>query len=124
MIAVIDEDLHKSLKEILLSLDFTVYDIRDSGLQGSSDNKVWSFTQRKKAILFTGDLGFSNILRFPLGSHSGICILRYPNEMPIDLINKNIKKLLVKLTPEDYQGNLVIISWDKIRIRRLEQSRS
>ena len=28
----------------------------------------------------------------------------------------------VKLTPENYQGNLVIISWDKIRIRRQEKS--
>ncbi len=118
MNAVIDEDLHRSLGKILASLGYRVFDIRDHHLRGSSDDKIFDFAQKQKAVLFTGDLGFSNIIRFPMGSHFGICILRFSNELSTNSINLQVKNLLNKVKPADYKGNLIILSPGKIRLRR------
>lgn len=120
MNAVIDEDLHRSLSQVLSSLNFNVFDIRDHNLRGSPDDKIFKFAQKKNAVLFSADLGFSNIFNFPLGSHKGICILRFPNEMGTNKINSQVQKLLEKLATKDYSGNLVILSPGKIRVRRFQ----
>lgn len=116
--AVIDEDLHRSLAEPLTKLGFSVYDIRNHDLRGEPDSRIFKFAQEKQAILFSGDLGFSNILDFPLGEHFGICILRYPNEMSTQAINGEVLSSLSKLQAGDFQGNLVILSPGQIRLRR------
>ncbi|MBI5970887.1 MAG: DUF5615 family PIN-like protein [Deltaproteobacteria bacterium] len=45
---------------------------RDCGLRGKSDDAVYAFAQRHGAAIITGDLGFGNIIKFPVGSHRGI----------------------------------------------------
>lgn len=120
MNAVIDEDLHLSLGFTLKSLGFRVFDIRDH-LRGASDDKVFQFAQRKEAILFTVDLGFSNIVAFPLGTHYGIVILRFPNEIQTDLINKLVKAYLKRLKKSDFAKNLIVLSPHSIRIRRYKK---
>ncbi|OGY49286.1 MAG: hypothetical protein A3D39_00460 [Candidatus Buchananbacteria bacterium RIFCSPHIGHO2_02_FULL_39_17] len=118
MNAVIDEDLHRSLADVLKQLGFQIFDVRDHGLRGQSDEKVYAFAQKKKAVLFSADLGFSNILSFPIGTHQSIVILRFPNEMPTEEINRLVFKVLLQIKKEDYTENLIILSPKKIRIRR------
>lgn len=118
MKAVSDEDLHRSLGAILKELGFEVLDIRDYGLRGKSDEDIFNFAQQKEAILFSGDLGFANILKFPLGRHHGIVILRFPNEMQTEMINQIVARLLRKIPEADFAGNLVIISPSSIRLKR------
>lgn len=122
MNAVIDEDLHRSLGITLSQIGFSVFDIRDHGLRGKKDEEIFNFAQKHRAVLFSGDLGFSNILRFPLGMHYGICILRFPNEMPTKAINQEVKILLNKFSPQDYRGNLIIAAPGRLRIRRYKRS--
>ncbi len=124
MKAVIDEDIHRSLTIVLSSLGFKVFDIRDHHLRGKPDDVIFEFAQKHKAVLFTGDLGFSNILHFPPGKHHGIVILRFPNEMSTKTINEELKILLSKLAPEEYRGNLIILSPRNLRIRRLRECHS
>ena len=118
MKAVIDEDLHRSLATILAKLGFEVLDIREHGLRGQPDDKIFHFAQKQKAVLFSGDVGFADIIRYPLGKHFGICVLRFPNEMPTSKINSEVEKQLKKLSFLDYTGNLIILSPSRIRIRR------
>ncbi len=92
MNATIDEDLPRSFSKVLSLLDFSVFDIRDYGLRGHPDDEIFAFAQEKNAVLFSGDLGFSNIIRFPLGSHSGIVILRFPNELSVANMLSETKK--------------------------------
>lgn len=122
MKAVIDEDLPRSLGNTLSKLGFKVYDIRNHGLRGSSDEVIFSFAQRQKAVLFSADLGFANLLQFPVGNHFGIVILRFPNEMSVNEMLKHVKLMLDRLKNEDYIGNLIIASPGKLRIRRREMT--
>lgn len=121
MNAVIDEDLPRSFTFVLSSLGFTPFDVRDHDLRGHFDNEIFDFALSKKAVLFSADLGFANTLTYPIGSHYGIVILRFPNEMTVQLINQEVKKILNNLFYSDYKGNLIIISPQKLRIRRFQQ---
>lgn len=118
MNAVIDEDLPRSFALTLSQLGFTPLDIREHNLSGSTDDEVYKFAKNHTAVLFSADLGFSNILSFPLGTHYGICILRFPNEMSVKETNSMVKQLLKKVRIDDYEGNLIILSPGKLRLRR------
>ncbi len=122
MNAVIDEDLHKSLINVLSNLGFNVFDIRNYDLRGKSDEEIFKFAKDNKAVLFSADLGFSNILDFPLGSHNGIVIFRFSNELSTSYINEAVKSSLIKLRKNDYSGNLIIISPAGIRIKRYKRN--
>ena len=120
MNAVVDEDLPRSFSALLSSLGFTVFDPRDNQLRGASDDVFFQFAQKKHAVLFSADLGFSNIVQFPPGTHEGIVIIRFQNELKTMTVNQEAGRLLRKLLMQDYSGNLVIVSPGKIRIRRFK----
>lgn len=115
---VADEDLPRSTSQLLEELGHDVLDIREYKLCGASDLQVFEFAQAKKAILLSGDMGFSNILQFPVGSHFGIIIAHFPNQMSTKEVNRQLHEKLIDLTSEDIKGNLIILQPGKIRIRR------
>lgn len=115
---VIDEDLPRSTSTFIEKRGWEALDVRDCGLRGKSDDKVFQFAQVESAILLSGDLGFGNLLKFPIGSHSGIVILHFPNEVLIESLHYHLGFALDQLREEDFAGNLVIIEPGKMRIRR------
>jgi len=68
--------------------------------------------------LLTGDLGFANLLAFPLGSHYGIIVARFPNELPPRKINEEIFRGLQGIKDEEIKGSLIILEPGRVRIRR------
>jgi predicted nuclease of predicted toxin-antitoxin system len=114
---VIDEDMPRSTAKVLRTKDYVALDVRDS-LRGKSDNEIFKFAQKEKAVILTGDLGFGNLLRFPIGSHSGIVIAHFPNEVSTSELNNQIIKAFEHLPEIDFTGNLIIIEPGKVRIRR------
>jgi predicted nuclease of predicted toxin-antitoxin system len=91
---LIDEDMPRSLAEVLRAKGFEVLDVRDCGLncglRGGSDDEIFEFAQKERAIILTGDTGFGNLLRFPLGSHCGIVIANFPNEISTAGLNHQV----------------------------------
>jgi len=115
---VIDEDIPRSTAKVIKTRGYEVLDNRDYGLRGKSDEEVFEFAQKGKTVILTGDLGFGNILRFPVGSHGGIFIVHFPNEVSTSELNNQIIKAFDTLTEEDFNGNLIILEPGKIRIRK------
>ena len=115
---VIDEDMPRSTGVALISEGYEVKDVRDHGYRGLGDEEIYTFAQREKAVLLTGDLGFSNILKFPLGQHFGIVVARFPNEMAPREINREIVTSLRVLGENEFKGNLIILEPGRIRIKR------
>ena len=66
----------------------------------------------------TGDTGFGNLLRFPLGSHGGIVIANFPNEISTAGLNHQIGIAFDRIKEADFKSNLIILEPGKIRIRR------
>lgn len=116
---LIDEDMPRSTAKTLRDQGYDVLDVRDCGLRGKSDEDVFKFAQDETAIILTGDWGFSNLLHFPIGSHSGIVIVHFPNEVSTVELNRHILASFANLTEDDFKRNLIILEPGKIRVRRL-----
>ena len=115
---LIDENMPRSTAAVLKEIGHKSMDVRDSNLSGKSDEKIFKFAQREKAVILTADRGFGNILRFPLGKHNGIVIANFPNEMSTAEMNKCLVKQIQNLTEDQIKGGLVIIDSKKVRTRR------
>jgi predicted nuclease of predicted toxin-antitoxin system len=115
---VIDEDMPRSAAKTLITNGFEALDIRDYGLRGKNDDEVFKFAQTNRAVFLTGNLGFGNLLHFPVGTHSGILIAHFPNEISPSELNNQIIKAVLDLKEDDYSGNLIIIEPGKLRIRK------
>ncbi len=115
---IVDEDMPRSTAVVLRNRGFESLDVRDCGLRGKSDDDIFRFAQQVGAIILTGDMGFGNLLHFPIGSHVGIVIAHYPNEVSVSELNNQIIKAFDNLTEADFKGNLIILEPGKIRVRR------
>lgn len=112
---VIDENLPRSLAPALAKLGHNAKDVRDHGLRGKPDEIIFAFVQQEQAILVSGDVGFANLTRFPLGTHQGI---RLPNELSADRRIQEIVKVFESLKNVALTGVLVVVSPGRVRIRR------
>ena len=115
--AVVDEDLPRIIDTVLEGLGWEVFDVRDVGLRGKSDSEIMGFAKKSKAVLFTGDWGFADILAYPPKQYSGIVMLHFPNELSVAVIAKETRGSLRKLQGESFSKRLIIIEPGKIRIR-------
>lgn len=115
---VIDEDMPRSTAKLLRSKGFEAFDVRDYSLRGKDDGEIFKFAQNNKAVLLTGDLGFGNLLHFPLGTHSGIFIAHFPNEISTSELNNQMIRAILSLKEDEFNGNLIILEPGKLRIRR------
>jgi predicted nuclease of predicted toxin-antitoxin system len=115
---LIDEDIPRTTAKVLRDRGYEVVDVRDCGLRGEVDAEVFKFAQKENAVLLTGDLGFGNLLRFPVGKHSGVVIAHFPNEISTSELNSQIIKAFDALAEKDFDRNLIILEPGKIRIRR------
>jgi predicted nuclease of predicted toxin-antitoxin system len=115
---LVDEDLPRSLAPALAAAGFTAEDIRDHGLRGRPDDDVFQYAVAHGFAILSGDVGFASIVRFPLGTHPGIIVARFPNDMPVRSFNEATIGGLRGLTEDEIAGSLVIIEPGRVRLRR------
>lgn len=121
---LVDEDLPRSTAPALHHAGFAAEDVRDVGLRGQSDERVFDYAQAHHQVLVTADMGFANIIRFPPGSHAGIVVLRVPDELPTSAANHELLRALSDLAREDFTGLLVIVEVGRTRLHRPERGSS
>jgi hypothetical protein len=66
----------------------------------------------------TADLGFSNIVRFPLDGHHGVVVARFPNEIPAPSLTRMVAEALSALGVDSLEQSLVILEPGRARLRR------
>lgn len=115
-----DECVYAATVKLLKNLGHDIITVNELGLQSSSDEKILSTATKKRRILLTFDQDFSNIYRFPLGTHSGIIIVKIKPHTVEDT-NSCLKHFLEVTPPENISNSLVIVGKKKIRIRKPAQ---
>ncbi len=115
---LVDEDLPRSTVSLLKKLNIESIDVRDCGLRGRSDEEIYEFAVEHKMAILTADRGFGNIHRFSLGSHSGIVILKFSNEISSADFDNFVLHNLSRADLGGITGCVVIVEDDKIRIRK------
>jgi predicted nuclease of predicted toxin-antitoxin system len=115
---LIDEDLPRSLVPMVRSAGFSAEDVRDIGLRGQPDDEIIGYARTHGFAVLTADVGFGNLVRFPLGSHHGVVVARFPHDLHVSTLNATILAGLRELSDADIAGSLVIIEPGRIRLRR------
>lgn len=115
---LIDEDLPRSVKDLLQRYGHDAVDLRAIGLRGSNDRQVAALAQSEGLCLVTGDFDFSNVRNYPPGKYAGIVVLRLPRTATalyiLNLFESFLKrKELVAQMP----GKLAVVEPGRIRIR-------
>ena len=118
---LVDEDMPRSTAKALRQIGHIAEDVRDVGLRGHSDQEVFDYAQAQGATLVTSDKDFSNILRFPPGTHAGIIVVRVPGELPTSKVNQEMLNALGGLAGEELEGLLIVVEVGRVRIRRSDR---
>jgi len=115
---LIDEDLPQLLASLLRERGHPSEHVRELGLRGSADARIFAAAQERQAVLVTGDADFGNLLRFPLGTHFGIVVVQFPSAMRTRELAEQIAAALSALEGVVFKGGLIILEPGRLRIRR------
>jgi len=116
---LIDEDIPRSVAEVIKNHGFECWDVKDCGLRGKSDDEIFKFAQKENAIIFTMNMELGNYLKFPVRENTGVVVAHFSNEMPVSELNNQIVNAFNSLTEKDFKGNLIILEHKRIRKKRI-----
>ncbi len=115
---LIDEDLPLTLGAALRQQGHNCEHIIELGYRGAPDLRVFALAQERKGVLVSRDTDFCNVLQFPLGSHCGIAVVRFPTETRIRVVVDAVAQALAEIESAEFAGALFIIEPGRTRIRR------
>ena len=112
----LDENLSQEHVLIFEWMGHETKRVYEQGISGCSDKRLWQVVTKEKMLLVTLDLGFSDVRKFELGSHSGILLIRTdrPGGKNVGFI---LKRVLSEIVLETLRGCLVVADENKTRIR-------
>lgn len=113
----LDENLGRTHVTLLQQSGYTADRVYDEGLSGAADEVVWQRVCTEERFFVTLDLDFSDVRRFPPGTHPGILLLR-PHSRSRDAVTRVLSRVLQEYALEDLQGCLVVADEQHSRIRR------
>jgi predicted nuclease of predicted toxin-antitoxin system len=112
---LVDESLPRAVTRALVAAGHDVADVRDVGLRGASDDAIAARARETSSIVVSGDLDFSNALRFPPGTHPGIIIARLPDTVsPADMAARIVEA--IANVGADLQGAITIVEAARVRV--------
>jgi predicted nuclease of predicted toxin-antitoxin system len=113
----LDENLPDGLTTDLQAHGDDAETCGQEGIGGADDPAILAHCTAESRILLTCDLDFSDIRRYPPGSHAGIVIFRL-HTLDVTSLRQALARLLGQVTETDLSGNLVIVEDLRLRIRR------
>jgi len=108
-----DENIAKSVVKALRENGYDVKDIKEENLFGINDRELILKAKIEERIILTHDKDFANLSYL---GHSGIILIQYKNQHPLNIINKFIP--LLKGIRIEFKNSLVTIKDNFIKINR------
>ena len=112
----LDENLSRHLKADLSGLGHDVETVAEEGLLSQPDTVVATAARRVERMLFTLDVGFADLRKYPPGAHPGIVVFR-PVVMGPRTVNAFVLSFVRNSDVEKLRGCLVIVAPDRVRFR-------
>ncbi len=113
---VLDENICYALVEVLRSQKKKVFAIAEPTYSGWSDEQVYQFVVKQKALLVTRDHHFTNSVRFLPENTGGIIYIRIGN-LRCEQEIKLIMDFLAEHSAEEISGKVVTLSPGRVHIR-------
>ena len=119
VILKLDENLSRHLKVRLAELGYDVVTVSDEGLLSRPDHVVGEAARTEGRMLFTLDLDFANLVKFPPGTHPGIVLFRPSTLGPVE-VNRFVTEFASRYDLTLLVGALVVVEPGRVRVRRAE----
>lgn len=117
LLVKLDENMARSHQELLVNAGYVADRVTDQGLSGAADSTVWQRVVAEGRFFITLDLDFSDVRRFPPGSHPGILLLR-PRSNSRDAVLDILKRVVFDHPLNSLTGCFVVADEKKTRVRR------
>jgi len=113
----LDENLSRHLKPKLLQHGHDVETVAEEGLLGKSDMEVGAAARREKRMLFTLDIEFADIRKYPPGDHAGVVLFR-PRSMGPLTVNRFVLEFIRNTGLDELAGCVAVVEPTRVRVRR------
>jgi len=113
----LDENISRHLKPHLQQAGYDAVTAAEEGLLGKSDVEVGTAAKSEGMILFTLDLEFANLRKFPPGTNPGIILFR-PQSMGPLATNHFVISFVKETDITVFSGCTVVVDPTRVRIRR------
>lgn len=113
----LDENLSRHLAAILANEGHDASTAADEGLLGKSDADVGAAAHAEDRLVFSLDLDFADLRRFPPGTHPGIVVFR-PRSMGPQAVNDFISAFVGTTDLAAIAGCIVVVDPNRVRVRR------
>ena len=113
----LDENLSRHLKEPLSHQGHDVSTALEEGLLGKVDLDVGAAAKREERMVFTLDLDFADLRKFPPGSHPGVILFR-PRSMGPSAVNEFVLKFAQHTVLSRLTRCLAVVEPHRVRVRR------
>lgn len=118
----LDENLSRHLKPVLAGLGHDVLTVADENLLSRPDTEVAAVSIKEGRMLFTLDVEFADLRKYPPGSHPGIILFRPSSYGPLT-VNKFIADFVGSVILEDLARCVAVVDPTRVRVRSPEERR-
>ena len=112
----LDENLSLHLKPVLEQEGHEISTAADEGLLGHCDTEVASAAKSEGRVLFTLDVEFADLRKFPPGSHAGVVLFR-PRRLSPSSVSAFVLRFVKKANLAEFSGCIVVVDPRRIRVR-------
>jgi predicted nuclease of predicted toxin-antitoxin system len=112
----LDENLSRHLKQILEQEGHDVETVEEEGLRGRNDLEVGRAAREEERMLFTLDVEFADLRKYPPGTHPGVILFR-PRTMGPLTVNNLVLEFVRTTNLDELVECVVIVDRNKIRVR-------
>ena len=105
------------MKDRLLPLGHDVSTAFEEGLLGKVDIEVGAAAKGEDRMIFTLDLDFADLRKFPPGSHPGVILFR-PRSMGPLAVNQFVLKFAQQTELAELARCLAVVEPHRVRVRR------
>ncbi len=116
----LDENFGTRTQQLFRAAGHEVQTVREQGLQGYSDQRLYEVCCSEKYCLVTLDLDFADVTRFPPAEAKGIVVIRVPRNPSLALLEQLVRQFLQALTQMSVGSKLWIVEIGRIRIHESE----
>ncbi len=116
----LDENITTAAKALIAQHGHEVDSVLDEGLRGVTDSVLIEACSSDGRMLVTFDVGFGNVHAYQPGTHNGIVLLRLADQRPEATLDV-LRRFLIGHVLDELAGALIVVSDDRVRIRRSER---
>ncbi|WP_290880749.1 DUF5615 family PIN-like protein [Fischerella sp.] len=117
MLVKLDENMAQTHVEFLQQAGYECDRVTDEGLSGAEDEIVWQQVCAEERFFITLDLDFSDVRRFPPGTHPGILLVR-PRSRSRQAVLEILSRVVSEQPLETLKSCLVVADEMQTRTRR------